>query len=77
MYGLGSIVPRALNFFLVTLHTRIFLPEAYGRYINLYAWVAFINIVYLFGMETAYFRFASKEGADEQKTFRAARYSYA
>ena len=72
MYGLGSIVPRALNFFLVILHTRIFLPEAYGRYINLYAWVAFINIVYLFGMETAYFRFASKEGADEQKTFRAA-----
>ncbi len=72
LYGLGSIVPRVLNFFLVMLHTRIFLPESYGTYINLYAWVAFLNIVYLFGMETAYFRFATKPGADESHIFRSA-----
>ena len=72
IYGLGSIIPRMLNFFLVVLHTRIFLPEAYGIITNLYAWVAFLNIVYLFGMETAYFRFATKEGAGEQKVFRVA-----
>lgn len=70
LYGLGSIIPRMLNFFLVVLHTRIFLPADYGIYINLYAWVAFLNVIYLFGMETAYFRFATKEGADEQKIFR-------
>ncbi|CAN5385151.1 polysaccharide biosynthesis C-terminal domain-containing protein [soil metagenome] len=70
LYGLGSIIPRMLNFFLVVLHTRIFLPEAYGTYINLYAWVAILNVIYLFGMETAYFRFATKAGADEQKVFR-------
>ncbi len=70
LYGLGSIIPRTLNFFLVVLHTRIFLPADYGIYINLYAWVAFLNVIYLFGMETAYFRFATKEGADEEKIFR-------
>ena len=70
LYGLGSIIPRMLNFFLVVLHTRIFLPAEYGIYINLYAWVAFLNVIYLFGMETTYFRFATKEGADEQKIFR-------
>jgi len=70
LYGLGSIVPRVLNFFLVVLHTRIFQPEEYGVYINLYAWVAFLNIIYLFGMETAYFRFATKAGADEPVVFR-------
>ena len=70
LYGLGSIIPRTLNFFLVVLHTRIFLPADYGIYINLYAWVAFLNVIYLFGMETAYFRFATKEGADEEKVFR-------
>ncbi len=70
LYGLGSIIPRMLNFFLVILHTRIFLPADYGIYINLYAWVAFLNVIYLFGMETTYFRFATREGADEQKVFR-------
>jgi O-antigen/teichoic acid export membrane protein len=72
LYGLGSIVPRLLNFFLVPLHTRIFFPEAYSIVVGLYAWVAVLNILYLFGMETTYFRFATKEGADEQKIFRVA-----
>lgn len=72
LYGLGSIVPRVLNFFLVILHTRVFHPGEYGIYTNLYAWVAFLNILYLFGMETAYFRFSTKPGADESRIFRTA-----
>jgi O-antigen/teichoic acid export membrane protein len=72
LYGMGSILPRVLNFFLIFLHSRIFLPESYGVYTNLYAWVAFLNIIYLFGMETAYFRFSTKPGADEASIFRGA-----
>ncbi len=72
LYGLGSILPRVLNFCLIWLHSRVFVPEAYGIYTNLYAWVAFLNIVYAFGMETAYFRFATREGADENAVFRTA-----
>jgi O-antigen/teichoic acid export membrane protein len=72
LYGLGSIVPRVLNFFLIALHTRVFHPGELGLYTNLYAWVAFLNIVYLFGLETAYFRFATKPGADEASVFRSA-----
>lgn len=72
LYGLGSILPRVLNFCLVWLHSRVFAPDAYGIYTNLYAWVAFLNIVYAFGMETAYFRFATREGADERTVFRTA-----
>ncbi len=69
LYGLGSIVPRFLNFLLVRLHTGVFAPEEYGVITKLYAFVAVINTVYMFGMETAYFRFASKPGADEKKVF--------
>ena len=72
LYGLGSIVPRVLNFFLIALHTRIFHPGELGLYTNLYAWVAFLNIVYLFGLETAYFRFATRPGANEGAIFRSA-----
>src|ERR1700722_14035924 len=63
IYGLVSIVPRVLNFLLFPLHTRIFDPAAYGVISYLYVFVAFLNIVYTFGMETAFFRYATKEGA--------------
>jgi len=72
LYGMGSIVPRVLNFPLVIIHSRVFNPGEYGVNVSLYAWVAFLNIVYLFGMETAYFRFATKPGADESSVFRSA-----
>jgi O-antigen/teichoic acid export membrane protein len=70
LYGLGSIVPRALNFLLVPLHTRgIFAPAEYGVYTYLLAYVAFLNVVYTFGMETAFFRFATAPGVDAKRVF--------
>ncbi|MBL0742325.1 lipopolysaccharide biosynthesis protein [Chryseolinea lacunae] len=72
LYGLGSIVPRFLNFLLVPLHTNAFSPEQYGVLSKLLAYVAVLNVIFTFGMETAYFRFATKDGADEQKVFNLA-----
>jgi O-antigen/teichoic acid export membrane protein len=69
LYGLGSILPRFLNFLLIRLHTSVFQPEDYGVYTTLYAWVGVFNVILSFGMETAYFRFATKPEADEQKVF--------
>ena len=75
LYGLGSILPRMLNFLLVTLHTNIFSRAEYGEITKLYAFVAFVNIVFMFGMETAYFRFATKHGADSKRIFNLAQTS--
>ncbi|MFZ9980947.1 MAG: polysaccharide biosynthesis C-terminal domain-containing protein [Cyclobacteriaceae bacterium] len=72
VYGLGSIVPRIFNFFLVPLHTRVFGPEAYGRITDAYGWIAILNVVLLFGMETAYLRFSTRSGGDEEKSFQTA-----
>ncbi len=72
IYGFGSIVPRVLNFLLFPLHTRIFDPAAYGIISYLYIFVGFLNVVYSFGMETAYFRFATKENAQPQRVFNMA-----
>jgi len=69
LYGLGSIVPRFINFLLVRLHTGVFDPEEYGIVTWLFSYTAIINTVYLFGMETAYFRFATKPDADEKKVY--------
>lgn len=72
IYGLGSIIPRLLNFLLFPLHTRIFDPAAYGVISYLYVFVAFLNIVYTFGMETAYFRYATKLEVDSERVFNIA-----
>ena len=69
LYGLGSILPRFLNFLLVSLHTTVFGPAAYGIFTLLFAWVAVFNIIFSFGMETTYFRFSNKPGADEKQVF--------
>jgi O-antigen/teichoic acid export membrane protein len=53
-----------LNYALVPLHTAIFAPEEFGTISGLYAVAAFLNILLTFGMETTYFRFATKTGKE-------------
>lgn len=72
LYGLGNMVPRLLNFILFPLHTGIFEPEQYGAFTYLMSFVAVLNVIYSFGMETAYFRFAMKPGADPKRIFNIA-----
>lgn len=62
IYGLSSIGARFLNYLLVPLYTSkgVFEPAEYGVITSLYAWTAFLNVVLTFGMETTFFRFASK-----------------
>ncbi|MDQ3291917.1 MAG: polysaccharide biosynthesis C-terminal domain-containing protein [Bacteroidota bacterium] len=68
-YGLSSIIGRTLNFLLFPLYLGIFAPEDYGVINGLYAYVGFFNILFAFGLETAYFRFANQPGADQQALF--------
>ena len=61
MYGLSSIVGRMLNYLLVPIYTRVFMTGEYGIVTELYAYVSFFNIIFTYGLETAYFRYAEKE----------------
>ncbi len=70
IYGLSSIVGRLLNYLLVPLYTRLFLPAEYGIVTEFYAYAGFLSVFLTYGMETAYFRFANTN--DENKTFSAA-----
>jgi O-antigen/teichoic acid export membrane protein len=74
IYGLSTIVVRMLNFLLAPLHTRVFLDQSdYGIISEMYAYVTFLNVVFMYGMETAFFRFASgKEPLDHKKVFGSA-----
>ncbi|MEQ8470548.1 MAG: lipopolysaccharide biosynthesis protein [Marinoscillum sp.] len=60
IYGASSVIGRVLNYLLVPLYTAVFAPDAYGVVTELYAFVAFLNVIYTYGFETTYFRFATK-----------------
>lgn len=65
IYGLGTMIPRFLNYALLTpFYTRIFELGEYGVVTELYAYVVVLLVVLTYGMETGYFRFAT---ADKQK----------
>jgi O-antigen/teichoic acid export membrane protein len=69
IYGMGTIVPRLLNYFLLTpFYTRIFITGEYGVITELYAYMAFLLVLLTYGMETAFFRFAEKE-PDPKRVF--------
>jgi O-antigen/teichoic acid export membrane protein len=69
IYGLGTIVPRFLNYFVLTpVYTRIFKSVQYGIVNELYAYIVFLLILLTYGMETGFFRFA-KEEYGEKKVF--------
>ncbi len=62
LYGTGSIIPKLLNFAILTpFYTRIFAPGVYGTFTELYAYVVILMIVMTFGMETGFFRFAQNK----------------
>ena len=59
VYGLGSILPRVLNFLILTkFYTWIFGTNPYGILSEMYAWLAIVLVVIEFGMESGFFRFA-------------------
>jgi O-antigen/teichoic acid export membrane protein len=63
IYGLGTIVPRFLNYAVLTpFYTYIFIDKNdYGVITELYAWMVIAMVLLTYGMETAYFRFSTRE----------------
>ncbi len=61
IYGMSSIIGRFLNWLLVPLYTRLFLPDEYGVVTYVYAAVALALVILTYGMETGFFRFANHE----------------
>jgi O-antigen/teichoic acid export membrane protein len=65
VYGLGTMVPRLLNYMILTPYfTYIVFRNnlgEYGKLTELYAYVSFLLILLTYGMETAYFRFYNNE----------------
>ena len=69
VYGVSSIVGRVLTYLLVPVYTAYFAAAEYGIVTGLYAYVSFLNVVFTYGMETTFFRFANRPGADRRELY--------
>ena len=62
VYGASTIVGRLINFLLVPLFSYLFgKPQDLGLNTEFYSYIAFLNVVFTYGMETALFNFLSTE----------------
>jgi O-antigen/teichoic acid export membrane protein len=61
IYGLATVLPRALSIVLVPLYTSVLAPSDFGVYATLMSYLILGNVVLSYGMETAFFRFINKD----------------
>lgn len=64
-YGLSSMAARFLNYLLVPYLTATLSGIDYGEYSLVYAIIPFLNILFTYGLETAYFRFIQNKDIEK------------
>lgn len=70
IYGISTMVGRFISFLLVPFYTNIFHPAEYGIVANIYIFIGIFNIVYVYGMDAAYMKYAGLQATgDEKNTF--------
>ena len=72
-YGLSSIAARFISYLLTPYLTYKLTEIAYGEQSIVYSFIPFLNVIVTHGMETAYFRFGSKE--NEEKIYHTSSFS--
>lgn len=72
-YGLSSIAARFISYLLTPYLTLKLTEAAYGEQAIVYSFIPFLNVIVTHGMETAYFRFGSKE--NEEKIYHTSSFS--
>ncbi len=60
VYGTSTVLARLLNFCLVPFYTYYLATADYGIISTIFALLALMNVIYLFGLDQAYLRFASE-----------------
>ncbi|MDP6456946.1 MAG: oligosaccharide flippase family protein, partial [Candidatus Marinimicrobia bacterium] len=69
IYGTGNVLTRLVTFLLLPLFTNILTPGDYGLATLLYVFLGFMNIVYHYGLDTAFMRYYNEaDGPDAQRS---------
>ncbi len=69
VYGISSILGKTINFLLIPVYTNYLPKEDVGAFTVIYAFIAFFNIIFTYGMETAYFRFSTGKDLSPDRVY--------
>jgi O-antigen/teichoic acid export membrane protein len=70
IYGISTMLGRFLNFILVPFYTNVFSPADYGVVILIYSYIAIFNIIFIYGLDAAFLKYAAfKDIGDEKDNF--------
>ncbi len=68
VYGISTMIGRFLGFLLFPIYTNFFTPTEYGTFTSIYAYLAFLNVVYIYGMDAAFMKYTSVADDTQKKT---------
>src|SRR6056297_306871 len=68
VYGVGTIATRMVTFLLLPVYTNILPNEKYGLAALIFTFLAFMNHIYNYGLDSAFMRFYSHENDKKDKT---------
>ena len=69
IYGLSNMVARFMNYLLVPIHTIVLGKFFYGKLTYIYSVTAIFLVLLTYGLETGFFRFASKKDEKFKEIF--------
>lgn len=72
VYGLSTVLGRMLSFLLTPLYSHLLEPTDNGAMQALYAYIAFLTVIYGLGLDTAYLRLGRRDGKADESAFGAA-----
>jgi len=75
IYGLSNMLGRFLNYMLIPLHTLVLGKFFFGKLTFIYSSTAILLVLLTYGLETGFFRFASKKDEDYNKVLGTSLYS--
>ena len=75
IYGLSNMLGRFLNYLLIPLHTIVLGKFFFGKLTFIYSSSAILLVLLTYGLETGFFRFASKKEEDYNKVLGTSLYS--
>lgn len=67
IYGISGILGKFLSFLLTPVYSNYLSVSENGELMTVYSVIAFLNIVYSFGMESAFLRFYKKDDVEFNK----------
>ncbi len=68
IYGLSDVLGRSMAYLLVPVYTHVMPVEEFGYYGLVYTFIALANVVFLYGMDSAFLRFYVLDDGRKRET---------